>query len=123
MSIGTILGLLAVGLIAGFLSSMVGIGGGTIIVPALVFMFAMSQKMAQGTSLAMMIPPIGILAVINYHKAGQVDFKIAAILCVSFLVGGYFGSKVVLNMDMLIVKKFFAVFLIIIALKYLFLDK
>jgi hypothetical protein len=123
MSTGTILGLLLVGLAAGLLSSMVGIGGGVVVVPALVFMFAMSQKVAQGTSLAMMLPPIGVLAVVNYYKAGFVDFKVAGILCVAFVVGSFFGSKIVLNMDMGILKKIFAVFLIAVALKYLFVDK
>jgi|SRR6185312_13082747 len=123
MNTGTILGLLAVGLIAGALSSFVGIGGGTVVVPALVFLFAMNQKMAQGTSLAMLLPPIGILAVYNYYKGGYVDLRVAGILCIAFVVGSYFGSKIVLGMDMGVIKKLFAVFLILIAIKYLFFDK
>ena len=118
----TILGLLAVGLVAGIFSSMVGIGGGVIIVPSLVLMFAMSQKMAQGTSLAMMLPPIGILAVMNYYKSGYVDFKVAGLLCVGFILGGYLGSKVALQLPENVIKKLFAVYLIIIAMKYLFFD-
>lgn len=123
MNIATILGLLLVGLLAGMLSSMVGIGGGIVIVPTLVFLFAMSQKMAQGTSLAMLLPPIGILAVVNYYKAGYVDFKVAAILCVSFVGGAYFGSKLALNLPEAIIKKVFAIFMILVAVKYLFFDK
>jgi uncharacterized membrane protein YfcA len=123
MSVTTILLLLLVGILAGMLSSMVGIGGGVVIVPALVLIFGMSQKMAQGTSLALMLPPIGILAVINYHKQGYVDFKVAAIICITFIVGGYLGSKLVLGLDTVVVKKIFAVFMIIIAVKYLFFDK
>lgn len=119
----TILGLLLLGLASGFLSSMVGIGGGTIIVPALVMMFAMSQKMAQGTSLAMLLPPIGVLAVINYYKAGYVDFKLAGILCVSFIGGSYLGSMMAVKLDDAILKKIFGVFLMILALKYLFWEK
>jgi len=123
MNMGTLLGLLLVGLITGLLSSMVGIGGGIVIVPTLVFLFAMSQKMAQGTSLAMLLPPIGILAVVNYYKAGYVDFKVAAILCVSFVAGAYIGSKLALNLPDAVIKKVFAVFMILVAAKYLFFDK
>ena len=123
MNITTILGLLIIGLASGLLSSMVGIGGGTIIVPALVFLLAMSQKTAQGTSLAMLLPPIGILAVVNYYKAGYVDFKIAGILCVSFIAGSFFGSKLALNLDESILKRIFGVFLLILAVKYLFFSK
>ena len=123
LTTSTILGLLAVGLIAGALSSMVGIGGGTIIVPALVFLLAFSQKMAQGTSLAIMLPPIGILAVINYYKAGYVDFRVAAILCVTFLIGSYFGSKVAISLPDAVIKKIFGVFLMVLAAKYLLFDK
>lgn len=123
MSLTTIVLLLLVGLAAGMLSSMVGIGGGVVIVPALVLLFGMSQKMAQGTSLALMLPPIGVLAVINYHKQGYVDFKLAAIICITFVIGSYLGSKLVLGLDTIIVKRIFAVFMIIIAVKYLFFDK
>jgi len=123
MNTTTLLGLLAIGLFAGLLSSTVGIGGGIVIVPALVFLFAMSQKMAQGTSLAMLLPPIGVLAVVNYYKAGYVDFKVAAILCIAFIAGSYFGSKLALNLPETAIKKIFGVFLMAIALKYLFFDK
>jgi len=123
LTTSTIIGLLAVGLIAGALSSMVGIGGGTIIVPALVFLLAFSQKMAQGTSLAIMLPPIGILAVVNYYKAGYVDFRVAALLCVTFLIGSYFGSKFAINLPDSVIKKIFGVFLLVLASKYLLFDK
>lgn len=123
MSIGYIIGILAIGMLAGFMSSMVGIGGGIVIVPALVFVFGFSQKLAQGTSLAMLLPPIGILGVLNYHKSGLIDFKIAAILCVSFVLGSYIGSKFVVNLDSMVVKRIFAIFMIVVAVKYLFFDK
>ena len=118
-----ILLLLVLGLLAGLLSSMVGIGGGIVIVPALVFLFAMSQKMAQGTSLVMLLPPIGLLAVINYYKAGYVDFKVSGILIVAFIVGSYFGSKVALNLPETALKRIFGVFLMVLAIKYLFFSK
>lgn len=123
MSTTTLIGILAIGLLAGVLSSLVGIGGGTVIVPGLVFLLAMSQKMAQGTSLAIMLPPIGVLAVINYYKAGYVDFKIAAVLCVSFIIGSYFGSKLALNLPESMLKKIFGGFLLLLAMKYLFFEK
>ncbi len=123
MSTSTILGLLVFGLVAGTLSSLIGIGGGIIIVPSLVFLFAMSQKMAQGTSLAMLLPPIGLLAVINYHKAGYVDYKMAGIMCIAFIVGSYFGSKFALSLPEHAIKKIFGIFLMLIAVKYLFFDK
>ena len=119
----TIVSLLLLGLVAGLLSSTVGIGGGVIIVPALVILFAMSQKMAQGTSLAMLLPPIGILAVVNYWKAGFVDFKIAAILCIAFIAGSYLGSIVALKLPDIVLKKIFGGFLMILAVRYLFFEK
>lgn len=123
MSTTTILGLLLLGLVAGLLGSLVGIGGGTIIVPVLILLFGMSQKMAQGTSLAMLLPPIGLLAVINYYKAGYVDFKIAGILCIAFIAGSYFGSILAINLHESVLKKIFGVFLMAMAVKYLFFDK
>jgi uncharacterized membrane protein YfcA len=119
----TIVGLLILGLAAGVLSSMVGIGGGIVIVPVLVFVFAVDQKLAQGTSLAMLLPPIGLLAVVNYYKAGYVDFKVAAILILSFIVGSYFGSKVALNLEETTLKRIFGVFLLLLAIRYLFYSK
>jgi uncharacterized protein len=123
MNATTILGLLFLGLFAGVLSSMVGIGGGIIIVPALVMIFAISQKMAQGTSLAMLLPPIGLFAVINYYKAGYIDFKIAGILIVAFFAGSYFGSKVAIGMEESTLKRIFGGFLLVLAVKYLFFTK
>ncbi len=123
MSITTLIGLIVLGLVAGLLSSLVGIGGGIVIVPALVFLFAMSQKMAQGTSLALLLPPVGIFAVINYYKAGYVDMKVAGVLIVAFVVGSFFGSKVSIGLPDNVVKKAFGVFLMIVSLKYLFFSK
>lgn len=123
MSIGTIVILLIVGLCAGVLSSMVGIGGGLVIVPSLVFIFGFSQKMAQGTSLAMLLPPIGILGVMVYHKQGNVHWTYALILVISFVLGSYLGAKWVQTLNMITVKRIFAVFMIIVSVKYLFFDK
>jgi uncharacterized membrane protein YfcA len=123
MNVTSILILLVIGLAAGMMSSMVGIGGGVVIVPSLVIIFAMSQKMAQGTSLAMLLPPIGVLAVINYYKAGYIDFKVAGVLCIAFIVGSYLGSKIALNLQESTLKRIFGVFLMALAVKYLFFDK
>ena len=123
MDITSILLLLMVGLTAGMLSSMVGIGGGIVVVPALVFLFGLSQKTAQGTSLAMLLPPIGILSVMVYHKAGNIRWDYALILIVTFIIGSYFGAKWVQKLDTIIIKRIFAIFMIVVAVKYLFFDK
>ena len=77
---------LLLGLVAGILSGLIGIGGGTIIVPALIFLFGFSQHLAQGTTLALLVPPIGILAAWTYYKQGYVDLHIAALICLGFSV-------------------------------------
>jgi len=123
MSITTIVLLLLVGLLAGILSSMVGIGGGVVIVPALVLIFGMNQKIAQGTSLMMLALPVAAVGAYNYYKAGYTDWKIALILALTFVIGGFFGSKIAVGLEVGVIKKIFAVFMIIIAVKYLFFDK
>jgi uncharacterized membrane protein YfcA len=123
MSTGYILTLLAIGLIAGFASSMVGIGGGLIVVPALVLIVGMNQKMAQGTSLAMLSLPVAFMGAYNYYKEGYADWRVALLLGVTFVIGGFLGSKLALNLEMGVIKKIFAVFLLIVGIKYLFFDK
>lgn len=123
MSVNDILILLAIGFCAGLLSSILGIGGGIVVVPALVFIFGLSQKMAQGTSLAMLLPPIGILAVIVYHKSGNVKWDYAILLIIAFITGSYFGAKWVQGLNTLTAKRVFAIFMIMVAIKYLFFDK
>jgi len=120
MSITTILILAIIGLAAGILSGMAGVGGGVIEIPALILLLGMSQFEAQGTSLAMMIPPIGILAAINYYRDGYINWKFALILALFFFVGGFLGSKIVLQIPQNIVKKGFAAFIFLIALKMFF---
>jgi uncharacterized membrane protein YfcA len=120
MSITTILILIVIGLAAGVLSGFAGVGGGVIIIPALIMLLGMTQFEAQGTSLAMMIPPIGILAAINYYKDGYINWKYALILAVFFVVGGYLGSKLALTISQSMVKKGFAVFIILVGVKMLF---
>ena len=115
--------LLIIGLAAGFMGGLVGIGGGVIIVPALVMLLGMSQHEAQGTSLMMILFPVGILGVLNYYKQGYVDFKYAGLLAVGFFVGSYIGSKFSLSLPQLTVKRIFAVVMMLWAIKIIFIDK
>lgn len=108
------------GILAGFLSGTLGIGGGLIIVPSMVFLLGMSQRAAQGTSLAFMLPPISILAVLKYAQHGYVNWKYAAIISLLFVVGSYLGSLVVVHIPSNILKKVFAVFMVVVAVKMFF---
>jgi uncharacterized membrane protein YfcA len=123
MSIRTILGLIFLGLCAGALSSLVGIGGGIVIVPALVGFFGLSQHTAQGTTLAMLSFPVSLVAALTYYKNGMVDWKIALVLCVGFMIGSFFVSKFAVTIPTLTIKKIFAVLMIVVAIKFLFIDK
>lgn len=123
MDIQTILILIMVGIAAGILGGLVGVGGGIIIVPSLVYFIGMSQKTAQGTSLGLIMLPVGILGVLHYYKQGHVDFKIVGILAIGFLAGSYFGSKIALSLTQETIKKVFACLMILIAIKMLFFDK
>jgi len=119
MSLSTIVILVIIGLFTGMLAGMLGIGGGLVVIPALMLFMGFSQHEAQGTSLAMMLPPIGIVAAWNYYKAGHVDIKFALILAVAFIIGSLFGSKLAIGMSENLLKKIFSVFLILVALKML----
>lgn len=111
--------LLLVGLAAGFLSGMVGVGGGIIIVPALVYFLGFSQHSAQGTTLFMFLFPIGVLGVLNYYKAGYVDWRAAIFICVTFIAGSYFGSKLAVNIDQVTVKRIFGALIVVMGIKML----
>ena len=112
--------LIGIGIVTGVMAGMLGIGGAIIMIPALVFFMGFSQQTAQGTSLAVMLPPIGIIAAFNYYKAGHVNFKFALILACAFLLGSYFGSKLALNLPQAALKKIFGVLLLLVAAKMLF---
>ena len=118
-----IMTLLCIGLIAGMLSGMVGIGGGIIIVPALVYFFGMTQHTAQGATLIMFLLPIGFLGVYNYYQAGHIDgytVKYALIIACSFVFGSFFGSKLAIHIDQLTLKRVFGVIIFLISLKMIF---
>jgi len=107
------------GLAIGALSGMFGIGGGVFVIPALVFFYGFSQKMATGTTLAMLLPPIGILAFFEYYKNGLVDIRAAVLLVCGFIIGSWFSAKFVMKMDDLILKRSFGILLMVIGLIYL----
>ena len=117
MNMGTILILISIGILAGMLSGFVGVGGGMVIVPALVYFLGLTQFQAQGTSLALMISPIGILAVMNYWKADSVNVHYAIIIAVTFILGGYLGSKMALKLPEAKVKLIFGIVMFIASLK------
>lgn len=109
--------LLAVGLAAGVLSGLLGIGGGILIVPCLVFLFGLSQHTAQGTTLALMVPPIGLLAAWTYYKQGDVNVPMAALICLGFFFGGLFGARFAAMINAAALKKLFGVLMLVVALK------
>ena len=105
------------GLVAGIFSGLIGIGGGIILVPALALLFGLSQHTAQGTTLALMVPPIGLLAAWTYYKGGFVDLKIAALICLGFFVGGLVGAKFATGISEQVLRKVFGVALLAASLK------
>lgn len=119
MTTTIILILVAIGITTGIMAGMLGIGGAIIMVPALVYILGLNQQAAQGTSLAVMLPPIGIIAAMNYYKAGQINLKYALILAAFFIIGSYFGSKFALTLTEGTLKKIFGFLLLAVSLKML----
>ena len=115
-----IIGLLLVGLLAGIMSGLLGIGGATIVIPALVYFYGMSQHMSQGTTLAMMVPPIGLLAAWQYWKVGNVNVSWALLLCLGFFFGGLIGAYFANFIPELLLRRIFGAFLLAIAVKLIF---
>lgn len=109
--------LLMTGLLAGFISGSLGVGGGIVIVPSLVFLLGLTQHQAQGTSLALLLAPIGILAVINYHRDGFINWKFAFILMIAFVMGGYLGSKLSVQLPEKTLKQIFGLLMLIVGTK------
>jgi len=117
MDTSTVIILIGIGLLAGTLSGLVGIGGGIVIVPCLVLFLGFTQHQAQGISLGLLLLPVGILAVLNFYKAGYIDFRIIGIMCLAFVAGGYIGSKIALSLPQDTVKKIFAIILFYTAIR------
>jgi len=107
------------GVMAGCLSGMLGIGGGLILIPALIFIFGLTQLQAQGTTLALMVPPIGLLAAIRYYQSGNVKLGMAGFICLGFFVGGLLGANLIQNLPEPLIRKTFALFLLFVSLQML----
>ncbi len=120
MTFQTVLLLVLIGLFAGMMSGFVGIGGGVVMVPALVYIMGLSQHEAQGTSLILMLPPIGILAVMNYYKAGQLNIWFGIVIAMAFVIGGYYGSKIALKLSPSIVKLVFGILMLYVSFKMIY---
>jgi len=111
---------LLLGLVTGIFSGLIGIGGAIIIIPSLVLLFGLSQHTAQGTTLALMVPPIGLLAAWTYYKQGFIDFKIAGLICLGFFFGGLVGAKFATEIPDDILRKIFGVILLASSLRMIF---
>ncbi len=120
MDIQQIIILSLIGLLAGIIAGGMGVGGGIIIVPALVLIFGMSQHHAQGTSLAVLLPPISLLAVFKYHKDGYIDYKFALILALAFFLGSYLGGIFAVNLPAKTLKKIFGILMLLAGIKMIF---
>lgn len=114
------IGFSIIGIVAGIAGGLLGIGGAVIIIPALVFLFGFSQETAQGTTLMLMVPPIGLLAALEYYKAGYVNWKAVVFIALFFLIGGWIGAKIAVKTDPAILRKIFALFLVFIAVRMFF---
>ncbi len=108
------------GLVAGAFSGLIGVGGGVIIVPALVFLFGMTQHAAEGTTLALLVPPIGLLAAWTYYQEGYVDIHVAALICLGFFFGGLLGARFATHLSNLELERIFGVAMLLISLKMIF---
>ena len=118
-----IAGLLALGLAAGVFSGMFGIGGGLLIVPALVMLFKMKELEALGTSLAALVPPVGLLGALEYHRGGYVHLKHAALIASGLFVGAYFGARLIISLPPETIRRIYAVFLLVVATRMILTGK
>lgn len=120
MDVTIIIGIILLGLLAGYLSGLVGIGGGIVMVPVLALLFGFTQHKAQGTTLALLMIPVGIFGVMNYYKTGNVDVKTALLLCCGFVLGNYLGSKTAITLSQETLRKVFAILMFVVAVKMFF---
>ncbi len=112
--------LIIIGLLGGLFSGLLGVGGGIVMIPLMIFALGFSQHEAQGTSLAVLAVPVTLIAAYNYYDAGHVNWKYAAVIAVTFVVGAYFGSKFAISIDQGMLKKVFGFILIVVALRLIF---
>lgn len=117
MTVQTLIILILIGILAGILSGFIGVGGGVVIVPALVYFLGLTQHQAQGTSLFILLLPVGILAVINYSKTQNINWSYGAVVAVAFVIGGYYGSKLSLKLSPSIVKLVFGVLMAYVSIR------
>ncbi len=117
MSISQFLILIIIGLVAGFTGGSMGVGGGIIIIPAMVFFMGVTQQQAQGTSIAVISVPVAFVAAMNYYKSGYVNIKFAAVIILTFVIGAYFGSKLAVHIPAKTLQKSFGVLLLLVGLK------
>ena len=108
---------LVFGLVAGVMSGLLGIGGGIFIIPVLVFLLGFSQQTAQGTTLAMMVPPIGLLAAWAYYSKGYVDLKVAGLMCIGFFIGGFFGARFATALSGVTLSRIFGVAMLVVSIR------
>ncbi len=120
MSFNDIIILALIGLSAGIVSGLLGVGGAIIIVPALVFFFGLTQHQAQGTSLGILLLPVGFLAFWNYYKQGYVNFKIAIVVALAFFIGGYLGSVLAVRLPERTLKIAFGILIVFLGLRMIF---
>ena len=107
---------IVLGIIAGVSSGFLGIGGGTVLIPAFVYFLGMTQHQAQGTTLALMVPPIGLWAAWEYYKHGNVKLSIAVWVCIGFIVGGFLGAYLVQRFPAVFLKRVFGAFLVFVGI-------
>jgi len=121
MSLTIVLSLIAIGILAGIFSGFMGVGGGVVMIPLMILLLGYDQHQAQGTSLAVLAVPVTFIAAYTYHKSGHaIDWKYALIIASCFVVGGYLGSKLAVKLDQSLLKKIFAVVLVLSAAKLFF---
>ncbi|RMB61055.1 sulfite exporter TauE/SafE family protein [Dokdonia sinensis] len=123
MNTTIIISLIIIGLIAGLLSGVMGIGGGVVMVPLMILLLGSNQFEAQGTSLSVLAVPVTALAAYTYYQEGYVNWKYAAVIALFFVIGGFLGAKLAVNINEKVLKKIFAVLLIMLALKIIFEDQ
>lgn len=119
MNTSVIIALIVIGLLAGLLSGVMGVGGGVVMIPLMILLLGFNQHEAQGTSLAVLAVPVTFVAAYSYYGEGYVNWKYAALIAVFFVVGGFLGSKLAVNLDQKTLKRIFGGILLIIAVKML----